>query len=80
MNKAIFKFNNGDGAILCNRCSVIVKSPVQLENVVDCVHLCNKCFDSLTAIEQAVSSIFPIQKEGNIGIDISADDLWDLYI
>ena len=25
MSKAIFKFNNGNGALLCNKCSVIIK-------------------------------------------------------
>jgi hypothetical protein len=26
MKKAIFKFNGGDGALLCSRCSVIIKT------------------------------------------------------
>jgi len=25
-NKAIFKLNNGNGALLCSRCSIIVKT------------------------------------------------------
>lgn len=25
MDKAIFKFNNGNGALLCSKCSVIIK-------------------------------------------------------
>jgi len=26
MNKAIFKFNNGNGALLCSNCRVIIKT------------------------------------------------------
>ena len=26
MTKAIFKFNNGNGALLCSQCSVIIKT------------------------------------------------------
>ncbi len=26
MSKAIFKYNNGNGALLCNRCSAIIKT------------------------------------------------------
>jgi hypothetical protein len=28
MSKAIFKFNNGNGAILCSKCSVIIKTGI----------------------------------------------------
>lgn len=29
MSKAIFKFNNGNGALLCSKCSVIIKEGYQ---------------------------------------------------
>ena len=37
---AIVKFNNGNGALLCNKCSVIIATGLKHE---DKVHLCKKC-------------------------------------
>ena len=28
MSKAIFKFNNGNGAILCSKCRIIIKTGI----------------------------------------------------
>lgn len=41
---AIVKFNNGNGALLCNKCSHIVAYGFEHE---DRVHLCAKCEKSL---------------------------------
>lgn len=37
---AIVKFNNGYGALLCNKCRVILKTGTKHE---DKVHLCERC-------------------------------------
>ena len=39
--KAIYKFNNGNGALLCNRCSVIIN--VGNHEREDREHFCEKC-------------------------------------
>ena len=38
---AIFKFNNGNGALLCNRCDVIID--VGNHEREDKLHFCEKC-------------------------------------
>jgi hypothetical protein len=43
--KPIIKFNNGDGAILCNNCGTIIKSGLtsdEIKGKTDLL-LCNKC-------------------------------------
>lgn len=39
---AIVKFNNGNGALLCNNCSVIIATGTKHE---DKKHYCSKCKD-----------------------------------
>jgi hypothetical protein len=38
--KAVVKFNSGRGALLCNKCSVIIATGVKHE---DKIHLCEDC-------------------------------------
>lgn len=38
--KAIYKYNNGNGALLCNSCSVIITTGFKHE---DKEHYCNNC-------------------------------------
>ena len=38
----MYKFNNGNGAIVCNHCSIIISSPVNELPFRD-FHLCDKC-------------------------------------
>jgi hypothetical protein len=39
-HRAIFKFNGGRGALLCNRCRVIVREGTEHEDV---EHYCDEC-------------------------------------
>ena len=43
--KPIIKFNNGNGAILCNKCSVIIKDNLTIEEFMGKTDLllCEKC-------------------------------------
>ena len=43
MNKGRFKFNGGDGAILCTRCNVVVKTPAKEEDLETTPDLCEFC-------------------------------------
>jgi len=38
----MFKFNGGNGAIICDYCRIIVKEPA-LESEKDCMDLCDTC-------------------------------------
>jgi hypothetical protein len=40
---AAIKYNGGEGAVLCNECSVILAKGV---DHTDCVHLCKDCYES----------------------------------
>jgi len=39
-NRAIWKFNNGNGALLCNRCGIIVATGSEHEDI---EHYCREC-------------------------------------
>jgi len=43
MERAIVKYNNGDGALLCNGCRIIISHGYYHE---DKEHYCSKCTES----------------------------------
>ena len=47
------KFNGGEGALLCNECSVILATGTEHT---DCVHLCKDCYEAFKADYEFCSS------------------------
>ena len=45
-----YKYNNGNGAIICDQCSVIIKEPVLEWPDTDDEHLCLRCLGSRNEI------------------------------
>ena len=43
MKRAIIKFNNGRGALLCNRCRVILKEDFNPSTIEDKEYFCIEC-------------------------------------
>lgn len=38
-----FKFNNGRGALICDRCDIVIIAGVAKDEVPDAQHICHKC-------------------------------------
>lgn len=49
MPNAIIKFNNGNGTVLCNMCHTMLVDYCKVEEVIDCAHLCEKCWSAISA-------------------------------
>ena len=50
MDHAIIKYNNGNGALLCNTCHDIIRYGF---NHVDTIHYCDKCKAALMNSDKA---------------------------
>ena len=52
MSNLEFKFNGGNGTVLCNVCSIMLV-PYAKPDQIDCAHICDECFEELLpAIEK----------------------------
>lgn len=52
MKYSIIKFNNGNGALLCNGCSIIIDYGFKHE---DRLHFCKECADVMVNFERELS-------------------------
>ena len=41
------KFNNGNGTVLCNVCSIMLTDSCNVSEQIDCYHLCEDCYNEM---------------------------------
>ena len=47
MSNLDFRFNNGNGTVLCNVCSIMLVPYAKRDNQIECAHICDDCFKEL---------------------------------
>lgn len=53
MSNLDFRFNNGNGTVLCNVCSTMLVPYAKHSEQIDCAHICDDCYEKLRpAIEK----------------------------